>query len=63
MYKVKVSQLSREEKTFEFSKKQDAVDSFIGRCDEIGYEYEIDANGNYSTTTRGDYSISLTETE
>lgn len=63
MYTVTVSQINREERTFEFSNKQDAIDSFIGRCDEIGYEYEIDEKGNYSTTTRGDYSIQLTETE
>jgi hypothetical protein len=53
----------RESVMFNFTNLRDALNSFITRCDELGYEYREDNNGNFIAGGLGhDYSIELIST-
>jgi hypothetical protein len=47
-------------RTFEFNNIREALNSFIDRCDALGYSYEEDNEGNFIAGGLGhDYTIEL----
>jgi len=51
---------SNEISSFEFTNIRQALNSFIERCDELGYNYEEDNDGNFLAGGLGhDNSITL----
>jgi len=52
---------SNEIRSFEFTNIRQALNSFIERCDELGYTYEEDNDGNFVAGGLGyDNEITLT---
>lgn len=52
---------NRTEQVIEFRNIREALNSFIERCDALGYEYREDNNGNFLAGGIGnDYSLELT---
>jgi len=54
MYTITISTYSGSQ-TFEFSNLRDALNSFIERCDALGYDYNENENGTF---TAGGYGHS-----
>ena len=54
MYTISISTYSGSQ-TFEFSNLRDALNSFVERCDALGYDYTENENGTF---TAGGYGHS-----
>jgi hypothetical protein len=60
---VIVNYPNRTEQVIEFRNIREALNSFIERCDALGYQYREDNNGNFLAGGIGnDYSLELIST-
>jgi hypothetical protein len=60
---VIVNYPNRTEQVIEFRNIREALNSFVERCDALGYQYREDNNGNFLAGGIGnDYSLELIST-